>query len=271
MPISRCLTQRRSFYQCCVCLFSPRIAFDTGVLIRASNSCGVRFKGARMRRRMTETRATVKEVRGSCVGLISLMPLRSSSVTFTSPETKGDAESSMKEREGSAKWLLKLLRCKPAFPPPHPHPPALHLLSATYSVVFLKPRKKNLIFQRDKGRIKEELAPAKQQLHLQTRGHYNEAAEALPRQHTGRWRGNMVTHWQRRQEGGGRVGGNKERKREMEVVIQGVFTCSSCQCLPGKAPWSRHRSAVSVSQLISIVGHLYYTWSMEERVFPFPV
>lgn len=94
--------------------------------------------------------------------------------------------------------------------------------------------KKILIFQRDKGRKKEELAAAKQQLHLQTRGHYNEAAEALPRQHTGRWRGNMVTHWQRRQEGGGRVAGNKGRKRQMEVVILGVFTCSSRRCLPGR-------------------------------------
>lgn len=160
---------------------------------------------------------------------------------------------------------------KPPFPPTSPPPlPALHLLSATFSVVFFE-TKKNLIFQRDKGRIKEELAAAKQQLHLQTRRHYNEAAEALPRQHTGRWRGNMVTHWQRRQEGGGRVGGNKERKSEMEVVILGVFTCSSRLCLPAKAPWSRHRSAVSVSQLIFIVAHLYYMWSMEGRVFPFPV
>lgn len=129
--------------------------------------------------------------------------------------------------------------------------------------------KKILIFQRDKGRIKEELAAAKQQLHLQTRGHYNEAAEALPRQHTGRWRGNMVTHWQRRQEGGGRVGGNKRRKREMEVVILGVFTCSSRRCLPGRARWSSRRSAVSVSQLMFIVGHLHHTGSIADRVFPF--
>lgn len=41
----------------------------------------------------------------------------------------------------------------------------------------------------------------------------------------------MVTHRQRWEEGGGRVGGNKGRKREMEVVILGVFTCSSHGCL----------------------------------------
>lgn len=158
----------------------------------------------------------------------------------------------------------------PAFPPhPPPPPPALHLLSATFSFFFFFWNKKILIFQRDKGRIKEELAAAKQQLHLQTRGHYNEAAEALPRQHTGRWRGNMVTHWQRRQEGGGRVGGNKGRKREMEVVILGVFTCSFRRCLPGRARWSRRRSAVSVSQLMFIVGHLHHTGSIADGVFPF--
>lgn len=148
------------------------------------------------------------------------------------------------------------------------YPPALHLLSATFSFFFFFWNKKILIFQRDKGRIKEELAAAKQQLHLQTRGHYNEAAEALPRQHTGRWRGNMVTHWQRRQEGGGRVGGNKGRKKEMEVVILG-FTCSSRRCLPGRARWSRRRSAVSVSQLMFIVGRLHHTGSIADGVFPF--
>lgn len=160
----------------------------------------------------------------------------------------------------------------PFTPPllPHPLPPALHLLSATFSFFFFFfETKKILIFQRDKGRIKEELAAAKQQLHLQTRGHYNEAAEALPRQHTGRWRGNMVTHWQRRQEGGGRVGGNKGRKKEMEVVILGVFTCSSRRCLPGRARWSRRRSAVSVSQLMFIVGRLHRTGSIADGVFPF--
>lgn len=123
------------------------------------------------------------------------------------------------------RFSLRLVR---TFPFPSPcSPPSVRHLFCCFPFFFFFKQKKNLIFQRDKGRIKEELAAAKQQLHLQTRGHYNEAAEALPRQHTGRWRGNMVTHWQRRQEGGGRVGGNKGRKREMEVVILGVFTCSS--------------------------------------------
>lgn len=41
----------------------------------------------------------------------------------------------------------------------------------------------------------------------------------------------MATPRQRWEKGGGRVGGNKERKREIEVVILGVFTCSSHGCL----------------------------------------
>lgn len=36
--------------------------FDTGVLIMVSNSCGMRFKDAHMRQRVTEGRATVEEV-----------------------------------------------------------------------------------------------------------------------------------------------------------------------------------------------------------------
>lgn len=40
----------------------------------------------------------------------------------------------------------------------------------------------------------------------------------------------MVALRQRWEKGGG-IGGNKERKREMKVVILGVFTCSSHGCL----------------------------------------
>ena len=41
----------------------------------------------------------------------------------------------------------------------------------------------------------------------------------------------MATQGQRWEKGGGRVGGNKERKGEMEVVILDVTTCSSIGCL----------------------------------------
>lgn len=40
-----------------------------------------------------------------------------------------------------------------------------------------------------------------------------------------------MTPRQRWEKGGGRVGGNKERRRAMEDVISDVFTCSSCGCL----------------------------------------
>lgn len=40
----------------------------------------------------------------------------------------------------------------------------------------------------------------------------------------------MVALRQRWEKGGG-IGGNKERKRDMKVVILGVFTCSSHGCL----------------------------------------
>ncbi len=47
----------------------------------------------------------------------------------------------------------------------------------------------------------------------------------------------MATARQRWEEGGGRVGGNKERKKgEMEVVISAVFTCSSHGCLAETSP-----------------------------------
>lgn len=51
----------------------------------------------------------------------------------------------------------------------------------------------------------------------------------------------MVTHWQRRQEGGGRVGGNKGRKTEMEVVILGVLPVALASvCQEGRVDLAAH-------------------------------
>lgn len=82
----------------------------------------------------------------------------------------------------------------PPLPPLQTLPPPLlflllHLLSPCLSApVFYS------LFQRDKERKKEKPTAAKQQLHLQTRRHYNGAAAALPRQHTGRWGGGIWRH-----------------------------------------------------------------------------
>lgn len=73
--------------------------------------------------------------------------------------------------------LTSFASSPPSPPPALPRPLTLFFLLFFFTLYFKGTK-------REKKR--EKPMAAKQQLHLQTRRHYNGAAAALPRQHTGR-------------------------------------------------------------------------------------